>query len=110
MYRLHARVAGKGWGFGGWDYWDTGTDFVTHYTGRVVANLADPEGKHCDASFSSCTLGMSRRPWHLSSSRCRTFRLRETLLQSRRIRLLYRVEIEHFCASVAPLTRRCSKQ
>jgi len=50
--------------------------------------------------------GMSRRPWHLSSSRCRTFRLRETLLQSRRIRLLYRVEIEHFCASVAPLTRR----
>ena len=51
MYRLHARVAGKGWGFRGWDYWDTGTDFVTHFTGRVVANLADPEGKHVRCKF-----------------------------------------------------------
>jgi hypothetical protein len=37
---------GSGWGFGGWDYWDTGTAFVTHYSGLVVDNLADPEGKH----------------------------------------------------------------
>src|SRR6266853_1622721 len=51
MYRLHARVDGKGWGFVGWDYWDTGTDFVTHYTGRVVGNLADPEGKHMRCKF-----------------------------------------------------------
>jgi hypothetical protein len=42
---------GAGWGFGGWDYWDTGSDFVTHYTGRVVANLADPEGKHIRCKF-----------------------------------------------------------
>jgi hypothetical protein len=44
-----------GWGFGGWDYWDGGldggTDFVTHYSGRVVANLADPEGKHIRCKF-----------------------------------------------------------
>ena len=38
-------------GFGGWDYWDTGSDFVTHYTGRVIANLADPEGKHIRCKF-----------------------------------------------------------
>jgi hypothetical protein len=42
---------GPGWGFGGWDYWDTGPDFITHYTGRVVANLVDPEGKHIRCKF-----------------------------------------------------------
>ena len=42
---------GAGWDFGGWDYWDTGSDFVTHYSGRVVANLADPEGKHIRCKF-----------------------------------------------------------
>jgi hypothetical protein len=42
---------GPGWGFGGWNYWDTSPDFVTHYTGRVVANLADPEGKHIRCKF-----------------------------------------------------------
>jgi hypothetical protein len=42
---------GPGWGFGGWDDWDTGPDFVTHYSGRVVANLADPEGKHVRCKF-----------------------------------------------------------
>jgi len=42
---------GTGWGFGGWEYWDTGSDFVTHYSGRVVANLADPEGKHIRCKF-----------------------------------------------------------
>jgi hypothetical protein len=39
------------WGFGGWGYWDSGSDFITHYTGRVVANLADPEGKHIRCKF-----------------------------------------------------------
>lgn len=42
---------GPGWGFGGWDDWDTGSDFVTHYSGRVVANLADHEGKHIRCKF-----------------------------------------------------------
>ena len=42
---------GPGWGFGEWNYWGTGEDFVTHYTGRVVANLADPEGKHIRCKF-----------------------------------------------------------
>jgi hypothetical protein len=42
---------GSGWGFGGWDYWDTGTVFVTHYSGLVVADLADPEGKHIRCKF-----------------------------------------------------------
>jgi hypothetical protein len=46
---------GPTWGFGGWDYWygntDGGTEFVTHYSGRVVANLADPEGKHIRCKF-----------------------------------------------------------
>jgi len=42
---------GAGWGFGGWDHWDSGPDFVTHYTGRIVANLSDPEGKHIRCKF-----------------------------------------------------------
>jgi hypothetical protein len=42
---------GPGWGFGRWDYWDTGSEFVTHYSGRVVAILADPEGKHIRCKF-----------------------------------------------------------
>jgi hypothetical protein len=52
---------GAGWGFGGWDDWDTGSDFVTHYSGRVVANLADPEGKHirCKFQLVSPSSGMS---------------------------------------------------
>jgi hypothetical protein len=39
------------WGFGGWGYWHPGSDFITHYTGRVVAYLADPEGKHIRCKF-----------------------------------------------------------
>jgi hypothetical protein len=42
---------GPGWGFGGWENWDTGSDFTTHYTGRIVANLVDPEGKHIRCKF-----------------------------------------------------------
>jgi len=38
-----------GWGGrGGWGYWDAepSPDFITRYTGRVVANLAAPNGAH----------------------------------------------------------------
>jgi hypothetical protein len=42
---------GPEWGWGGWDYWDQGPEFVTHYSGHVVANLADPEGKHIRCKF-----------------------------------------------------------
>src|ERR1700682_5552429 len=31
---------GPGWRRGGWASWDAGPEFVTHYTGKVVANLS----------------------------------------------------------------------
>jgi hypothetical protein len=42
-----------GWrgGFGGFDYWDAGPTFVTHYSGRVVANLGTPSGEHMRCKF-----------------------------------------------------------
>ena len=44
-----------GWGpglrRGGWGYWDAGPEFVTHYSGKVVANLAAPDGKHVRCMF-----------------------------------------------------------
>jgi hypothetical protein len=43
---------GRGWrggGFGG--YWDAGPDFVKKYTGRVLANLTAPDGKHMRCRF-----------------------------------------------------------
>jgi hypothetical protein len=40
-----------GAGFGDWGYWGAGPEFVTHYTGRVVANLANPQGKHIRCKF-----------------------------------------------------------
>jgi hypothetical protein len=42
-----------GWGgrWGGWPYWDSGPDFITHYTGRVVANLKDPNGNRMRCNF-----------------------------------------------------------
>jgi hypothetical protein len=43
-----------GWrGMGGWEYWNaTPTPgFITHYTGRVVANLTAPSGQHMRCSF-----------------------------------------------------------
>jgi hypothetical protein len=41
-----------GWrGFGGFDYWDAGPSFVTHYSGRVVANLGTPSGAHMRCKF-----------------------------------------------------------
>jgi hypothetical protein len=42
----------RGWG-GDWGYWgaDASPDFITHYTGRVVANLAEPGGTHMRCQF-----------------------------------------------------------
>ena len=42
-----------GWGSRGWGYWgvDPSPDFITHYTGRVVANLSDPSGAHMRCQF-----------------------------------------------------------
>lgn len=39
-----------GWG---WGYWDAepSPDFITHYSGRVVANLAQPSGAHMRCQF-----------------------------------------------------------
>ena len=40
----------RGWG---WGYWgaDPSPDFITHYSGRVVANLAQPSGAHMRCQF-----------------------------------------------------------
>jgi hypothetical protein len=39
-----------GWG---WGYWgaDPSPDFITHYSGRVVANLSQPSGAHMRCQF-----------------------------------------------------------
>jgi hypothetical protein len=43
---------GRRWGgLGGWGYWDAGPDFITHYSGRVVANLASADGDHMRCNF-----------------------------------------------------------
>jgi hypothetical protein len=42
---------GPGWRRGGWEYWDAGPEFVTHYTGKVVANLSVSDGKHMRCTF-----------------------------------------------------------
>jgi hypothetical protein len=49
---LWAGWGGRG-GRGGWGYWgvDPSPDFITHYTGRVVANLAEPSGTHMRCQF-----------------------------------------------------------
>ena len=45
-----------GWGGGrfggfGFDYWGDDDSFITKYTGRVVANLAAPDGSHMRCNF-----------------------------------------------------------
>jgi hypothetical protein len=45
-----------GWGrrglwAGDWGYWDAGPEFVTHYSGRVLANLDGPGGEHMRCKF-----------------------------------------------------------
>jgi len=42
---------GPRWRGAGWDYWDAGPEFVTHYTGKVVANLVAPDGMHMRCTF-----------------------------------------------------------
>ena len=42
---------GPGWRRGGWYDWDAGPDFMTHYSGRVVANLLNPDGAHMRCRF-----------------------------------------------------------
>ncbi len=42
---------GGRWRRGDWGYWDAGPEFVTHYTGKVVANLAAADGKHMRCTF-----------------------------------------------------------
>jgi hypothetical protein len=56
---------GPGLGFGRWHYWDTGSEFVTHYSGRVVVNLADPRASTFDASFN---LYARRTAWQAAVS------------------------------------------
>jgi hypothetical protein len=42
---------GPGWGMGGWYDWTWGPEFVTHYSGRVVANLVASDGSHMRCRF-----------------------------------------------------------
>ena len=42
---------GPGWRRGGWAYWDAGPEFVTNYSGKVVANLSASDGKHMRCTF-----------------------------------------------------------
>jgi hypothetical protein len=37
--------------YGGWNDWDGGPTFITHYSGRVVANLGAPSGEHLRCKF-----------------------------------------------------------
>jgi hypothetical protein len=41
---------GGRWG-GDWGFWDAGPEFVTHFSGRVVANLAAADGAHMRCTF-----------------------------------------------------------
>ena len=45
----------------GWEIWEPNTEFVTHYSGRVLANLAGPDGTHmrCDFQLMRPTSGMA---------------------------------------------------
>ena len=36
---------------GDWGFWDAGPEFVTHYSGRVAANLATTDGQHMRCFF-----------------------------------------------------------
>jgi hypothetical protein len=42
---------GRGWRSSGWADWDQGPEFVTHYSGRVVANLSAAGGAHVRCRF-----------------------------------------------------------
>jgi len=36
---------------GGWSNWDDGPEFITHYSGRVLANLSNADGDHMRCNF-----------------------------------------------------------
>jgi hypothetical protein len=38
------------WG-GDWGFWDAGPEFITQYSGKVVANLSSSDGKHMRCKF-----------------------------------------------------------
>ena len=42
---------GPGWRRGGWYDWDAGPEFMTHYSGRVAANLVSDNGTHLRCRF-----------------------------------------------------------
>ena len=42
---------GPRWRRGGWYDWDAGPEFVTHYSGRIVANLTSPDNAHLRCWF-----------------------------------------------------------
>jgi hypothetical protein len=41
---------GGGWR-GDWGYWGAGPQFVTHYSGRILANLSTPDGQYMRCKF-----------------------------------------------------------
>lgn len=51
----------RGWGWGGgWGYWGPSQDFVTHYSGKVLANLSGPNGRmRCRFTLIRPSMGMS---------------------------------------------------
>lgn len=58
-YRGGWRRGGWGWG-GGWGYWGPSQDFVTHYSGKVLANLVGPDGRmRCRFTLIRPSSGMS---------------------------------------------------
>jgi len=42
---------GGRWGDGGWGVWGAGPDFLTTYSGRIVANLGAADGTHMRCRF-----------------------------------------------------------
>ncbi len=55
----HRGWGGRGWG-GGWDYWGPTQSVITHYSGRVLANLEGPGGHmRCRFTLMRPSSGMS---------------------------------------------------
>ena len=49
-----------GGGWGGWGYWGPSQDFMTHYSGKVLANLTGPNGRmRCRFTLIRPSSGMS---------------------------------------------------
>ncbi|HJT40653.1 MAG TPA: hypothetical protein VJ762_10030 [Sphingobium sp.] len=53
-------IYGRRFHRGGWDYWGPSDQFVTHYSGKVLANLAGPGGQmRCRFTLIHPASGMS---------------------------------------------------